>query len=139
MTKHKNQTKHAVGILLDDKKVLDNMRKDIEEALVEVAKKYETTMELGSSTYSEAKVIFRLIVQATGDKALKAEWDRYCKLYGFKSEDFGKTSMFKGEEIKLVGFDNSRPKYCVRFMITKTGEERLYTREVAKRVFKIKV
>ena len=90
-------------------KMLDEFRKDLNEALKPLEQKYGLSIDVGRITYSPNDFSLRLSstdvkeAMKNGLSPEKAIWDANCKLYGFKEDDFNKTISLQGRNFKIVG------------------------------------
>ena len=81
------------------KKMLVDLRPEIEDALKEVSKKYGITMQLGNGHYGGYQGDYKLILSATGDNGETKEsedFKRYASGFGMSKEWFGKTFEHQG-------------------------------------------
>lgn len=75
-----------------DKSNLKNIRSLLERTLASALQKHGLTASLGNITFSPTDFRVTLsVATGSGDDVLKRNWDKYCRLYGFEPEDFGKT------------------------------------------------
>ena len=85
-----------------------DFRKEAEKALEDIAEKYNATVHCGKINYDANS--FRLQVEVSkkevnGVSFEKAEFERYCSMYGFKKEDYQKTFTTGNDQYTLVGFN----------------------------------
>jgi len=95
----KNKGLKKGGTMEITKKMLVDIRPEIEDALKEVSKKYGITMEVGSGHYGGLQGDFKLLLNATGDNGETKEsqdFYRYASGYGLRPQWFGKTFEHKG-------------------------------------------
>jgi len=123
-----------------NKKLLESIEKDLENALKELSGKYGVEICFGGGTFSDADATLKLKVtsgEKNSDEYLKKEWDKHCSFYGFKPEHFGMKAIYEGEEVQLIGFNVNKPKNCVSFIKTNSGEKYMCSREAGHNIFNI--
>ncbi|MDR0287810.1 MAG: hypothetical protein LBI03_08950 [Clostridiales bacterium] len=123
-----------------NKEILKSTENDLKSTLEKVGAKYGLEIRFGRGSYSNDEATLKLKVTEgikDSEEYLKEQWDKYCSWYGFKPEHFGTTVIDKGEEIRLIGFNNSKPKNCIRFIKTKDGTEYMCPQEYGHKIFKI--
>ncbi|MDR0287289.1 MAG: hypothetical protein LBI03_06260 [Clostridiales bacterium] len=123
-----------------NKEILKSIENDIKSVIEKVGAKYGLEIRFDGGSYSDVEATIRLKIIdniKNSDEYLKKEWDKCCTWYGFKPEHFGTTVIDKGEEIRLIGFNNGKPKNCIRFIKTKEGEEYMCSQEYGHKIFKI--
>ncbi len=108
------------------KEEFNKFRREIEKDLQDLASKYGCSVHagnIGHDTYElNVKVEFKKLTDASGKSVEQAEFETYCKMYGFTAEDYGKVYKDKKErEYKFVGFNISAPKYPLSLIEIKTG------------------
>lgn len=88
-----------------------NFRRDLEEATKELQRKYQVKIKAGSISYSDLS--FDLKLKVTKDEegldVEKINFEKYCELYGFTKNDYGRTFTISGNDYELYGF-NPRAK-----------------------------
>ena len=123
-----------------NKDLLKSIKKDLEDKLKELSGKYGVEIRSGGGTFNEVDATLKLKVTSAmknSDEYLKKEWDKNCGFYGFKPEHFGMKAIYKGEEVQLIGFNHSKPKNCINFIKTNSGEKYMCSREAGHSIFKI--
>lgn len=89
---------------------IQQFRKDFADAVKALEEKYDVDISLGRITYDFNSFHGTLTTNAKG--ADKAEWIRYCGMYGFKPEDYGKTFDYKNRKYTITGI-KSGSKYPI--------------------------
>ena len=104
-----------MNIVKFDKRNLDTVRKAIVKALKPVGESLGLTLDIGNISYQADSFKTPLTVKVgTDPKAhAKAEWDKYCSMFGFKKEHFGKTITQGVNVYKIVGIAPKSSKYPV--------------------------
>lgn len=108
---------------MTDKTELKNFRLDLEEALVELGKKYEVKITPKNINYNELSLNVKLLVERTDIDIQKIEFEKYCRLYEFEPEDYMKNVTVSGRLFKLIGFNTNKPKNNCRIIEVGTGKE----------------
>ena len=98
-----------------DVNMFDSFKVDVEDALKDVAKKYNVDIKAGHISYGS--ISFKLGLEVTqkvngASDAGEATWSYYCGSYGFKRDDYGKIVTIKGEKYRISGI-NERSKYHI--------------------------
>jgi hypothetical protein len=87
-------------------------------ALEAVGKKHGLIFERGSARYDADHFTMPITAKVTGggtvEDVQRREFEKHCTLYDCKPTDYGKTFTNRGETFKIVGFDNRRPKFCIK-------------------------
>ncbi len=98
------------------KKEFENFRTETEEALKEIAEKYNVTITAGKIKYSEAEFALTIDVkkkEVNGKSFEQAEFEKYCFLYHLKPEDYLKSFKTSGKNFVITGFKPNRPKFPI--------------------------
>ena len=107
-----------------NKKNFDNFRRESEEALKEVAKKYGVEVKAGKISYSTFD--FTLQLKATnvieGVNVEQEKFNRECRIYGFEESDYKSIVILHDKEFELVGFNPRSPKNCCSIREVATGK-----------------
>jgi hypothetical protein len=94
-----------------NKKEFEAFRKETEKAMEEIAKKYNVNIKAGKIKYTTDSFNLDLQVskkEVNGKSFEQSEFERYCDLYGFDAEDFGKKfTTGRGKTFILDGFKTS--------------------------------
>lgn len=114
------------------------IRDEVNVALIALGKRFDITFHAGACRYSDTEMNYKLKVTINDQKILQAkksdEWNKYCQLYGFKKEDFGKTFIFQNDRYKIVGINTKKPKYNLEGERLSDGKVFLFVSEnVAKK------
>ena len=130
------------NFMFKSKQEFKAFRVEVEEALKPLAEKYGAGVVAGNINYGPydlgIKVEFKKLSTATNNVE-QAEFETYCKMYGFKPEDYGKIYKgAKGKEYKLVGFNLAAPKYPFRIVDMSTGKVSRCTREFLEQYSRLK-
>lgn len=101
-----------------NKKLIDEVSKEMEKAVQEVAKKLNVKIEFDGGSYNLTEGKLKFKVTEVGEKlenSMKDEYSRYCPVFGLKEEWFGKEITFpdNGDRYKIAGIAPSRRKYPV--------------------------
>lgn len=100
-----------------DKTNLKAMREDFQLAMKDFEKKYNVSVVMGNISYSELEFHAKVTVtskEKNSEDNERAEFERNCRMYGLTKEDYGRIIQHKGKNYTLIGFENSRPKFCIR-------------------------
>jgi hypothetical protein len=78
----------------------------------------------GTNHYSDIDITCSLVMTAaasdgTVQSAGQVSWNKYANMYGFSSEDLGKTFISNKEKFTITGLNPNRPTYPVSAMNTK--------------------
>lgn len=94
--------------MLKGKKEFDLFRKEMEEALAEVAKKHGFDVKVDKIKYTDTNmdVVVKFNDQEVqGTSFEQAEWNKICMLYNLTPADYGKTFVSNGRHFKIYGFN----------------------------------
>ena len=109
------------------KKMLVDIRPEIEEALKEVADKFGISMSLGNGVYGGLEGHFKLLLRTTGENGETKEsedFKRYASSYGLKPEWFGKTFTHQGETYTIGAILPKKRKMPIG-ILTSDGKQRI--------------
>jgi hypothetical protein len=84
-----------------------SFRKETEQALQELAKKYNVNIEAAGIKYTSNSFDMTLKMtkkEVNGKSFEQAEFEKHCILYGFKPEDYNKSFVMNGKTYTLCGF-----------------------------------
>jgi hypothetical protein len=128
-----------------DKPALRKFREDFEKAIASFAKRTGVAMKLGSASYNESSVTYKLEVciadtasgmsseEALGRKSLDLEG----VFFGLTGDDYGRTwKSWDGQTYRLVGIKSSRPKYPVSGVNVITGKGFKFEEDIIKKLSK---
>lgn len=94
--------------MLFNKKGFELFKEDVNKALAEVSEKHGVVIECGSITYSDIDFTMKLsVTKNDGTDGKRTLFERECRYYGFKPDDYEREFTYAGKKYKLVGF---RPK-----------------------------
>ena len=81
-------------------------RNDVNNALAEIAKKYDLTISAGNISYTDVDFTMKLKCEkASGVDARKTHFNELCRAYGFEESDYERVIVDTyGKRYKLVGF-----------------------------------
>lgn len=101
-----------------NKRLIDEVSKEMEKAVQEVAKRLNVNIEFDGGSYNLTEGKLKFKVTEVGEKlenSMKDEYNRYCPVFGLKEEWFGKEVTFpdNGDRYKIAGIAPSRRKYPV--------------------------
>ena len=114
-----------------DKTNLNILRKEIDAALANVAKKHQIVLSIGAIKFSgeEFHTKLQAIIQSSGvsGKSVKeiqaiTNVKQYGDSFGVKESDLNKLFPYGGKLFKFVGLMPSRPRYPILGQDTKTGK-----------------
>jgi len=102
-----------------DKKAANKFQDAIVKALETIAKEHGMTVRgAGGTIKSEIKadLKFEFTVDDADAKGAveKRDFEQYCKLYNLEPSDYGAKFNANGKQYTLIGFNLSRPKFCIR-------------------------
>lgn len=106
------------------KDTLNNFRKDFEETVKELEKKYGFEVKLGSITYNPDGSSFEGKVSAIkiqdGKTGEQIKFEKEADKYGFKSDDYKKEYVVDNKKYLLVGFNSKarKNKYIIEDAVT---------------------
>ena len=83
-------------------------RFEIEQALKEVADKHNVNIHAGNITYTDSSFKLTLEVnkkEVAGKPFEQAQFEKYCLMFGFKPEDYGKQFVSNGKMFTITGFN----------------------------------
>lgn len=104
-------------------------------AVQSVAQKYGIKIRQGGGQFDLNKCTLRFDLTADSDDAQKIAFATACGQYGCKPEDFGRRAIINGLEVELIGFNRSRPKFCVLCKSVKEGRNICYADTVLAKYF----
>ena len=102
---------------------LKAFRKDVEDALSDVAEKYGVVIHAGNISYGDNDLTLKLEAKRTDVDVEKIEFmdNIWYAFKAFKAEDYLAHFMIKGTEYELIGF-RPRTKYSVLGRRIKDGK-----------------
>lgn len=108
--------------------MLNDLRKDLNEAVKSVGDKHGLTIHFGNATFDALSATYKVNVGfvATDDyDPAKELWERYCNLIGLEKEDYGKVFSFPFEtkQYKIVGIQPNARTNSVLIQQVDTGKE----------------
>ena len=113
--------------MFTDKKVFDVFRNDVNEAMKEISKKYSCTVDMGSISYSNKDLHFKITCITNnlinGKKAEQLMFEDHCHHYGFQPEDYWRTVVINKKEFTFVGFYPKASKNVCKIVELGTEKE----------------
>lgn len=121
-----------------NKKSFEAFRKDVEDALNEVAKKYEVQLKTGKIKYGEYDFTMELkSTKINEDKDIQQEkFNQVCALYGFTPEQYKVEFNSNGKVFQLIGFNTNKPKNCCSLYCVTDGKTYQCSDEMVHRALK---
>lgn len=119
------------------KEQFKNFREDFQKALKELEQKYNVSIAGGNISYTDTEFTMKTTVkfnEVNGKSHDQAEFEKYCFMFGFKPEDYGRKAVNLGEEYTLIGFYPKKRKQPVKVM--KNDKCYIISEEKAKLLFK---
>ena len=125
-----------------DKASCKAVRKDLDAAMAKVLKKHGLEGKLNNLAFGENGItvkkfeITRIMNAAESKDAIRANFDKHCRVYGFKKSDFGTEVQIGTTTAVFEGFNLSRHKNSIsirdkdghRYMTTVTAMKRALSR-----------
>jgi hypothetical protein len=107
------------------KSVVQNMRLDIDRALVEVSRKYGVSLSTGNATFTSEHIKFKLnaaIIQngVVVDPAVQ-EFKRYATMYGIPQTALGTKIQIAHRDFIISGFCRRKRKFPVMAKDARSG------------------
>lgn len=108
------------------KDILNNFRKDFENTVKELERKYGFEVKLGSITYNPGGTSFEGKISAIkiqdGKTGEQIKFEKEAEIYGFKPEDYKKEYVVDNKKYLLVGFNAkaTKNKYIIQDVVTGT-------------------
>lgn len=101
-----------------DKKLLKDIRKDVDALLVQAGKDHGVEMKLGSGRFGDKSASIKLeIAVVEGGVAMTAgltDFDRHCESYGLERSHIGmKFKSPRGGLFRITGLNVRAPKYPI--------------------------
>lgn len=93
-------------------KEFSNFRKDVEDALSPIAKKYNLNINAGTITHNNIKFDLRVSAEKDCLDKERIEYLRNCKRYGFGVNDYQRKTIIDDKEYILVGFNERADTPC---------------------------
>ena len=120
-----------------NKKLIDEVSKEMEKAAKEVAKRLGVNIEFDGGSYNLTEGKLKFKVTEVGEKlenSMKDEYNRYCIVFGLKEEWFGKEVTFpeNGDRYRVAGIAPNRRKYPIVLQSVTSDKRILVTAEYLK-------
>lgn len=115
-----------------EKKITANLIKEVRpklnDAVKEVAAEYGLAIRFGDARFDEHTATFKVDMTFAATDSFdpaKANWDSYCKRYGFEPEDFGKEFSFVGVNgvFRISGINPKASKNTILIQRVPDGKE----------------
>jgi hypothetical protein len=118
-----------------DRQMLEQFRKDFQEAVKGLESKYGMVISLGRITYGYDEFTGKLEVKSGADKddVMKREFEKNCSYVGLDPEDYGQVFTQQGKDYKIIGLDLAKRKYPVIIQEVLTGKTVRCTVDYVKR------
>ena len=117
-----------------DRPTLKFLRKELAEALKPVEEKLGLTIHVGNCTYDTSKCSFKLDMTKEGETVDQINFMKYCHLYGFKKEDFGRNFQSNGKTYCISGLLIKASKYPILATCKATGKEYKFRENIKDRL-----
>ena len=114
--------------------MLQAFRKDFDQAIKELASKYDITIECGKIKYTSNTFTATVEAKAVGVDHNKANFDQYALYFGFKPADYNKQVSLNGKQFQFIGFNPTRPKWRCQVRNIHTGETAAVTEDCMHRL-----
>lgn len=106
-------------------KLLDVMRRDLNNDLKAFEKEHNVKVEIGKMTYSECQFTVKMTVTEDSDDTERKLFEQSCRMYGLKSSDYKHHISFqqggKDVDFEIYGFDNSKRKAPIKIRKIEDG------------------
>jgi hypothetical protein len=124
---YSNRNQETIMKDFNDKAALTKFQNEAVKALEALAKEHGVTVRsaggtIKSTIVADLKFQFTIDDAETKDAVQKSEFEGYCDLYGLLPSDYRAKFTANGKTYTLIGFNPSRPKYCIR-VLDETGKE----------------
>ena len=118
------------------KKEFEIFRKEVEQTLEGIAKKYNANIKAGKIKYDTNS--FNLDLQVTkkdidGKSFEQVEFEKYCSWYGLKPEDYKKQFTMNGKKFALTGFKPRATKMPI-LAVSEEGKSYKFGEDTVKRL-----
>ena len=98
------------------RKMLVELRSQIDEALLPIAEKYQVSIKSGSASYGGLSGSIKLLLETQGENGEtkeSQEWNQSAQWNGMRTDWLGKTIEVDRVAYKITGFNRSRRKYPI--------------------------
>jgi hypothetical protein len=100
-----------------DRQTIRLLRERIDSALHQIAQEYGISITAGNARFTPENVRLKLELAVIGENGVESiaavDFRKYAILLGLKSEDLGKTFLFRGKPYTIVGAKTSSHKYPI--------------------------
>lgn len=115
-----------------DRLTVQQIQKDVRAALAGVCEKYGLTITKNNANYDVAEVRVAVTLRIAGEDASRAEFAKYCAMYGLKPEHFGATITSRGSAFTICGINaRSRTKPIIA---SRDGKEYIFDDAAVRRI-----
>lgn len=103
---------------------IKELREELRHVLTLLEKQWDLTIKIGTIRYDEDKAEVQLTCYS-GNKseAEQREFEKYCRRYALKPEDYRKRYIYNGKIYELIGFDLKARRYHYLLRNIQTGEK----------------
>jgi len=121
-----------------DKGTVRKLHVEMRESMRVLAQKYGLTIREAGGSFQPLQATLKFQVSINDVDAVetqqKAAFELHCSSYNVRPEHYRKEIVLKGSMWRLIGFELSRPKYCVRMQNVETGNVSLWSDAVLAKV-----
>ena len=104
------------------------IRKEMQEALDLIAKKYEVNCEVGSIRYNDNSLDMKISIKTgTTAESSRREWDLNCERYGLSKDLFGTEFTHQGQKFRISGWNQKARKNKIKFVSPNNDEARYHS------------
>lgn len=100
----------------------DRFREDLNNAVMEVANKYDVDITFGSFRYALAEFNTKMTVKRRDVDAERVNWVLNCERYDLHPDHYNQTFEDEGDWFQIVGLDTSKKRYPILALHMKTGD-----------------
>lgn len=111
------------------------LQREAELLLKPLCEKYGVKVRSAGGSIDVSFAILKFEFRATSEEAEKNAFAEHCGLFGVTPDAYGRLAVINGEEWTFIGFNVSRPKFCVRVRSTKDGRESSFSDAVLAKYF----
>ena len=118
------------------KKEFALFRKEAEQALQEIAMKYDVNIKAGNISYTNTNFNLKLEVtkKDIGGKTFEqVEFEKHCIMYGLKPEHYKKEFTMNGEKFAITGFKPRATKMPI-LAVNQEGKSYKFRADIVKRL-----
>jgi len=121
-----------------DKQMLDDFRKDFQDAMQALEQKYGVVIELGRISYSATSFDAKLEVKEGESKEAvnESEFKMYCRMYDLEPTDYDRRFTYQGDDYIVVGIRPSKRKYPIACQQVQDGRTYGFPAALVKKLLK---